>query len=64
MPVHLALWCRWIVAFSDFFVLPEDPSVGRQCVFEGDVVARITESPTRKSAVVTIERRGSAEDLT
>ncbi len=50
----------------DFFVLPEDPSVGRHYVFEGDVVvARITEYPTRKSAaVVTIERRvGSAEDL-
>ena len=33
----------------DFFVLPEDPSVGRHYVFEGDVVvARITEYPTRK----------------
>lgn len=50
----------------DFFVVPDDPCVGRLGVREGDVVlARITEYPTRKSAaVVTIERRvGSADEL-
>ena len=50
----------------DFFVVPEDPCVGRLGVREGDVVlARVTEYPTRRSsAVVTIERRvGTPEEL-
>ena len=50
----------------DFFVTPDDASVERLGVGEGDVVvARVLEYPTRHSAgVVTIDaRRGSAEDL-
>ncbi|MBR3159432.1 MAG: ribonuclease R [Atopobiaceae bacterium] len=50
----------------DFFVLPEDESVGRNGVRKGDVVrARIVEYPTRASAgVVTIEQRlGTSADL-
>ena len=50
----------------DFFVLPEDTSVERLGVREGDVVtAHILEYPTRQSAgVATIERRlGSAGEL-
>ena len=50
----------------DFFVLPEDESVGRHGVHAGDVVrARIVEYPTRASAgVVTVEQRlGTSADL-
>lgn len=50
----------------DFFVLPDDASVGRLGVGEGDVVvARILEYPTRRSAgVVTIARRvGASTEL-
>lgn len=48
----------------DFFVVPEDPCVGRLALREGDIVlARITEYPTRRSsAVVTVERRVGAPD--
>lgn len=50
----------------DFYVVPEDASVGRLGVSPGDVVrARILEYPTRTSeAVVTLEQRlGSAAEL-
>ena len=50
----------------EFYVVPEDASVARLGVAEGDVVAaRILEYPTRTSeAVVTIERRlGTADEV-
>ncbi len=61
----MALWCRWIVAFSEISS-SSDPSDGRHYVFEGGVVvARIAGIPTRKALLwlPLSAAWGSAEDL-
>lgn len=48
----------------DFFVLPEDPSVGRHYVLKVTWLLRASRVPNAWRSAITIERRvGSAEDL-